>query len=89
MNDFTPRSYDFNNTEFVSVYDELPRWSALIGNVLLEHVPLRRNVRLLDVGTGTGFPLIELAQQLGPTCRAYGIDVWRRFTRKQPSLKPA
>lgn len=77
MSDHPSRPYDFSDAEFVSAYDELPLWSALIGGVLLDHVPLRPDARVLDVGTGTGFPLIELAARLGPTCRACGIDRWK------------
>jgi ubiquinone/menaquinone biosynthesis C-methylase UbiE len=31
----------------------------------------------LDIGFGTGYPLIELCQRLGGTSRVYGIDMWR------------
>ncbi len=58
-------------------YDGLPLWSAPFGLMLLEHVPLQPNMTLLDVGCGTGFPLIELAQRLGRTCRAWGLDPWK------------
>jgi ubiquinone/menaquinone biosynthesis C-methylase UbiE len=37
---------------------------------------MRRNIRVLDIGSGLGFPLIELAQRLGATCEVYGIDPW-------------
>ena len=31
---------------------------------------------VLDVGFGTGFPLLELAQRLGKSATIYGIDPW-------------
>lgn len=31
---------------------------------------------------GTGFPLLELAQRLGTSCRAIGIDPWRAATER-------
>jgi SAM-dependent methyltransferase len=37
---------------------------------------MRKNIRALDIGSGLGFPLIELAQRLGTTCKVYGIDPW-------------
>ncbi len=61
----------------VSAYDELPLWSAIFGNLLLEKVVMKPGLKVLDVGCGTGFPLIELAQRLGPSCSLTGIDPWQ------------
>jgi arsenite methyltransferase len=74
--DYLVHRLDWREPQFPLVYDELPLWSAMAGLILLEHVPLRPNARLLDVGCGTGFPLLELADRLGPTCRAVGLDSW-------------
>jgi ubiquinone/menaquinone biosynthesis C-methylase UbiE len=80
--------YDVADPEFVSVYDELPLWSAMFGQVLLEHVPLRPNLKVLDVGCGTGFPALELAGRLGPSCRVYAIDPWKpAITRAEQKLE--
>jgi len=65
-----------NSPETVTAYDELSLWSAMFGLMLLKHIELRRNIRALDVGCGTGFPLLELAQRLGTTSMVYGIDPW-------------
>ena len=51
---------------------------------LLKHVPLGRNLRVLDVGCSTGFPLLELAQRLGPTCAVVGLDP--REEKESPRL---
>jgi arsenite methyltransferase len=77
-----PRAYlsfaaDLDDPAAVSAYDEAPLWSAAFGLLLLEHVPLPRDGAVLDIGCGTGFPLLELAQRCGPAARAYGVDVWR------------
>ncbi|MDP9238674.1 MAG: class I SAM-dependent methyltransferase [Chloroflexota bacterium] len=77
-----PSSYlsfaaDLDDPAAVSAYDEAPLWSAAFGLLLLEHVPLPRDGAVLDIGCGTGFPLLELAQRCGPAARAYGVDVWR------------
>jgi ubiquinone/menaquinone biosynthesis C-methylase UbiE len=70
---FTP---DWADPGFVVVYDELPLWSAMAGLLLLEHVPMRPEMTVADVGAGTGFPLLELAERLGPRSRVVGLDPW-------------
>ncbi|MGH9422760.1 MAG: class I SAM-dependent methyltransferase, partial [Thermoanaerobaculia bacterium] len=57
-------------------YDELPLWSAMFGLLLLDEVPLTNVTKALDVGCGTGFPLIELAERLGSRAHVHGIDPW-------------
>lgn len=58
-------------------YDETSLWSARFGAMLLEHLDLQpANVRGLDVGCATGFPLFELAHVFGPESHWTGIDPW-------------
>ena len=71
--DFDP---DFESPRVMTAYDELPLWSAMFGLLMLEHVPMAGVERALDVGCGTGFPLIELAERLGPAAKVDGIDPW-------------
>lgn len=59
-----------------SFEDELPLWSAPFGLQLLQHIHYRKNIMALDIGFGTGFPLIELAMRLGESARVFGIDPW-------------
>ena len=59
-----------------ATYDELPLWSAPFGLALLDAVHLRPGMTVLDVGCGTGFPLLEIAARVGAGA-AYGIDPWR------------
>jgi ubiquinone/menaquinone biosynthesis C-methylase UbiE len=68
--------FDLTDPEQVSVYDELPLWSAPFGLSLLDAVEMHEEATVLDVGHGTGFPLLELAQRLGPKSRVYGVDPW-------------
>ena len=68
---------DFDSPEVVDTYDEAPLWSAMFGLLLLEHVPMAGVRTALDVGCGTGFPLIELADRLGPDAEVHGIDPWK------------
>jgi ubiquinone/menaquinone biosynthesis C-methylase UbiE len=65
-----------DDTELASAVDELPLWSAPFGLALLEEVPLDPAATVLDVGCGTGFPLLELAHRLGPRARLVGLDPW-------------
>ncbi len=74
--------HDFDSPQFVDAYDELPLWSAMFGAVLLQHVPLRAGMTALDAGCGTGFPLLELAQRLGPDSRVHGLDPWHAAVRR-------
>jgi arsenite methyltransferase len=67
---------DLNDPKIVEVYDDLPLWSAMAGQLLLRYLPLAPELRVLDVGCGTGFPTLELAQRLGPAASVIGIDPW-------------
>jgi ubiquinone/menaquinone biosynthesis C-methylase UbiE len=67
----------WQDPDLVAVFDELPLWSAPFGLALLEAVQLHARTVALDIGCGTGFPLLELAERLGPTARVHGIDPWR------------
>jgi ubiquinone/menaquinone biosynthesis C-methylase UbiE len=75
--DYLSFAADLADPAAVSAYDEAPLWSSMFGLMLLEHVPLAHDLTMLDIGCGTGFPLLELARRCGPGARAYGIDVWR------------
>jgi len=77
MTDYLNYEFNIPGPEFAATYDELPLWSAPFGLLLLEHVPLKPGMTVLDVGCGTGFPLVELAGRLGKTSRVYGIDRWK------------
>ncbi|HWB14282.1 MAG TPA: methyltransferase domain-containing protein [Pirellulales bacterium] len=77
---------DYATPDFGDFYDELPLWSAPFGRMLLEHVVLRRGMTILDVGAGTGFVSIELAQRCGPDAHVIAVDPWEaavsRLNRK-------
>jgi arsenite methyltransferase len=69
--------YQFTDSpEFVNTFDEAPLWSASFGLLLLKHIELKPNLTVLDLGSGAGFPLIELAQRLGTSSKCYGLDPW-------------
>jgi arsenite methyltransferase len=77
MTEFINTNYNLNDKETVSVIDELPLWSAPFGLKLLEKINYRKNITALDIGSGLGFPLLEVAMRLGSTCKLYGIDPWQ------------
>ena len=77
MTEYLDFHADLNNPENVSVWDELTLWSSAFAQLLLKYIPLEPNMKVLDLGCGTGVPLLELAERLGSTCKVYGIDPWR------------
>lgn len=68
--------FDFASDDEASAFDELPLWAAPFGLRLLELVRLAPDLSVLDVGCGAGFPLLELAQRLGPRAKLHGLDPW-------------
>jgi ubiquinone/menaquinone biosynthesis C-methylase UbiE len=54
--------------------DELPFWSAAFGLELLSKMVYKPKLRVLDIGCGTGFPLLEVAMRLGKDALVYGLD---------------
>lgn len=76
MINFIKTNYDLSDKETVSVIDELPLWSAPFGLGLLEKIKYKKNITALDIGSGLGFPLLEIAMRLGKSCKLYGIDPW-------------
>ena len=59
-----------------SMFDEVSLWASRFGSLMLEHLEIRDDLDVLDVGCGTGFPLIELAGLHGQRSRFTGVDVW-------------
>ncbi len=78
MPSYLNQKIDINDPVLISVIDELPLWSAPFGLKLLDTVRLKKDMNVLDIGCGLGFPLIELATRLGNSCKVYSIDPWER-----------
>ena len=77
MTGYLDFKFDPDGPGVVDAFDELTFWSSLFGQLLFRHLRLVPGLTALDVGCGTGFPLFELADRLGPSGRVHGIDLWR------------
>lgn len=71
-------SLNLNDKKIVETYDEIPLWAAPFGLKLLEILPLKKKSKVLDLGCGTGFPSIEIAQRIGNSSRVFALDIWHR-----------
>lgn len=76
MTSYLNSNYDLSESDVASCVDDLPLWSAPFGLKLLDVVEYSKNLNVLDVGSGSGFPLLELSQRLGPSSKSWGIDPW-------------
>ncbi len=55
-------------------FDELPFWSAPFGLTLLNTIKIHKGINILDIGSGTGFPVLELSQIYGDSSKVFGIE---------------
>ena len=73
---------DLNVPGTASMFDEVSLWASRFGALLLDQIEIRPDLAgpsgldVLDIGCGTGFPLIELAALHGEGCRFTGVDTW-------------
>lgn len=75
-------SNDFDLASYAEAADECPIWSAPFGLKLLNKIDYRKNIKALDIGFGTGFPLTEIALRLGESSEVFGIDPWTEATER-------
>ncbi|MFN8548213.1 MAG: methyltransferase domain-containing protein [Candidatus Eisenbacteria bacterium] len=73
---------DYTASGFSDYFDELPLWSAPFAMMLLDRVPVRRGLTILDVGAGTGFLTLELAERCGADSRVIAVDPWHDAMRR-------
>jgi ubiquinone/menaquinone biosynthesis C-methylase UbiE len=59
-----------------AVLDTLPLWSAPFGLRILDEAAKQPAARVLDIGSGTGFPAIELAHRFGDGTQVLALDPW-------------
>jgi ubiquinone/menaquinone biosynthesis C-methylase UbiE len=77
MLDYLRFTYDPNDPDTASVFDECSLWAARFGSLLLDNLELRSNLNILDLACGIGFPLFELAHRYGTSCQITGVDSWK------------
>ena len=82
MKKYLYHTFSENDKEMVSTMDELPLWSAPFGLSLLDTIKLGKGFKVLDIGSGLGFPLIEIAQRLGESSKVFGIDPWEEANER-------
>jgi arsenite methyltransferase len=81
-------NYHFEDSpDFVFTFDEAPLWSASFGLLLLKKIPIRKNMTVVDLGCGTGFPLMEIAARIGKTGKLIGIDPWENAMNRAAMKK--
>jgi len=67
---------DFNNDAFTGLYDNCPFWSSHFAYTLFDEIDWIDGAAVLDIGTGTGFPAIEIAERMGKKTTVHAIDLW-------------
>lgn len=73
--------------DFNTFIDDLPLWSAPFGLRLLDCLKIRRNLNVLDIGCGEGFPIIEIAARFGKTGSFFGLDPLRKPLKRMELKK--
>jgi len=82
MKEYLINIFDGNDKRFTDAVDEVAVWSAPFGFTLLNTVKMKCGIKALDIGCGTGFPLIELATRLDSRSRIYGLDPWKKAVQR-------
>jgi ubiquinone/menaquinone biosynthesis C-methylase UbiE len=80
MQDYLTESHDLNSPAIISAFDELPLWSSYPGAMILDAIAFKHEAVILDIGFGSGFPIIEIAQRFGAGAEVIGLDPWAAAT---------
>jgi len=82
MQNYLAKKIDYLQPDITNTCDELPLWSSPFGLLLLDNFPMGEYTNYLDIGCGTGFLLLEMAQRLGNSCHSVGIDPWTEAVKR-------
>ncbi len=88
MTEYLDKNFDWRLPEITAVNDDWSAWSASFALLMLKHIPLRPDMRYLDLACGTGVPLVQLVERLGPSCKAVGVDLgwWNGLRRARQKI---
>jgi arsenite methyltransferase len=70
-------SVPLDDPQLLQVFGETSLWSAPFGQALLDQFRYQSGLTVLDIGCGSGFPAIEIAQRLDRTAKVIGLDPWK------------
>lgn len=84
--DFLTQVFDLYSQESDQAFGQVSYCSSLFRKMILDRLPLVPSLKVLDVACGTGFPLFEIAERLGPSSQLTGIDLWSNAWRMQRIL---
>jgi ubiquinone/menaquinone biosynthesis C-methylase UbiE len=82
MKNYLEQTFDFTDPALISSFDEMPLWSSYFGAALLDTITFKNSAKILDIGCGTGYPLLEIALRFGNDSMVYGIDPWKEATKR-------
>ncbi|GAB6119014.1 class I SAM-dependent methyltransferase [Dysgonomonas termitidis] len=82
MKNYLNKELNYLNRDITNVCDELGLWASPFGVMLLDNFPIKNYQNYLDIGCGTGFPLIEITNRIGSECKAVGIDPWGEAVKR-------
>jgi arsenite methyltransferase len=82
MTNYLKQTYNLSDAAIISAFDEMPLWSSYFGEVLLDTVVFKEKAKILDIGCGAGYPLLEIAQRFGKGSEVIGIDPWKAATNR-------
>ncbi len=82
MKNYLKQTFNLSDPAIISSIDEMSLWSSYFGAVLLDTIKFKNKAKILDIGPGPGYPLLEIAQRFGNSSIVYGIDPWKAATKK-------